>query len=281
LFLSASDYSTKTKCYGLRFTQGSSCLHDGGCDFQIFTFHQTASGRGALSGALLAISVTLAYAAVTQTGLPLVGAIVFPVGFVIIVLLGLELVTGSFALVPLAFLEKKIGAGKMLLNLFWVFTGNLIGSLLYAFLFWAAASEFGTKAELAGIEKMLITAAENKTLAYAAHGAAGLTAAFVKAILCNWMVCLGVVMAMTSRSTPGKILAAGIPIFIFFALGYEHAVVNMFVIPAGIFFGSKVSVGDWWLSNQLIVTAGNIVGGLLFTGVAIYYTHTSKDTVLN
>lgn len=237
--------------------------------------------RGALSGALLAISVTLAYAAVTQTKLPLIGAIVFPVGFVIIVLLGLELVTGSFALVPLAYFEKKITARKMITNLFWVFTGNLFGSLLYAVLFWAAASEFGTKTELTGIEKMLISAAENKTVGYAAHGAAGLTAAFVKAVLCNWMVCLGVVMAMTSKATPGKIIAAAIPIFIFFALGYEHAVVNMFVIPAGMLFGAKVSVGDWWLSNQLIVTAGNIVGGLLFTGIAIYYTHSSKDTVLN
>nr|WP_262915338.1 formate/nitrite transporter family protein [Niabella ginsengisoli] len=63
--------------------------------------------RGCLSGALLAISVTLAFSAVTQTKLPIIGALVFPVGFIVIVLLGLELVTGSFALVPLAFIDKK------------------------------------------------------------------------------------------------------------------------------------------------------------------------------
>jgi formate/nitrite transporter len=238
--------------------------------------------RSSLSGALLAISVTLAYAATTQTKVPLIGAIVFPVGFAIIIVLGLELVTGSFALVPLAFLERNISAGRMLKNLFWVFTGNLIGSLLYAFFFWAATTQTGTSTTPDAIAQMLVTVAEKKTIAYASLGAAGLATAFVKAILCNWMVCMGVVMGMTSKSTLGKIVCAGIPIFIFFALGYEHAVVNMFVIPAGMLFGAKVSIGEWWLYNQLIVTAGNIIGGLVFTGMAIYYTYgkQKEDTEL-
>ena len=229
--------------------------------------------RGMLSGALLAISVTLALAATSQTRIPLSGAIVFPVGFVIIAILGLELVTGSFALIPLAYFEKKISGTTMLKNLSWVFLGNLAGSLLYALLYWAASSEMGTVTSLGAIEQLLVTAAEKKTIGYAQHGIPGFLAAFVKGILCNWMVCMGVVMAMTSKSTLGKILAAGIPIFIFFALGYEHAVVNMFVIPAGILFGAKVSLTDWWIYNQLIVTIGNIIGGLLFTGMAIYYTY--------
>jgi formate/nitrite transporter len=229
--------------------------------------------RGILSGALLSISVTLAYAAITQTKVPLVGAIVFPVGFVMIILLGFELVTGSFSLIPLAFFEKKISLKTMLKNLFWVFTGNLMGSIAFAFLYWAAASEFGTLTTAGPVEQMLIAVAEKKTTGYAAHGLAGFSAEFVKAILCNWMVCLGVVLPMASKSTAGKIVSAALPIFIFFALGYEHAVVNMFVIPAGILFGAKVTIADWWIYNQLIVTAGNIVGGLLFTGVAIYYTH--------
>jgi len=234
--------------------------------------------RGMLSGALLAISVTLAYAATTQTKLPLAGAIVFPVGFVMIVILGLELVTGSFALIPIAFFEKRISAATMLKNLSWVFLGNLIGSVAYAFLYWAATSEFGTSVTPGAIEQMLVTVAEKKTIGYANHGVAGFASEFVKAVLCNWMVCMGVVLPMASKSTAGKIVSAAIPIFIFFALGYEHAVVNMFLIPAGIFFGAKVSVADWWLYNQLIVTAGNIVGGLLFTGIAIYYTHRKDHT---
>ena len=96
---------------------------------------------------------------------------------------------------------------------------------------------------------------------------------FVRAILCNWMVCLGVVMAMTSHSTLGKIVAAWLPITIFFAHGYEHSIVNMFLIPAGMMLGAKVSFYDWMVWNQLPVTLGNAVGGFLFTGLAIYLTH--------
>jgi formate/nitrite transporter len=233
--------------------------------------------RGSMSGALLGISVTLANLAASQTKLPMAGALVFPVGFVIIIILGMELVTGSFSLIPLAWFEQKITAKTMLSNLFWVFTGNLLGSLVFALLFWSASSETGTLTVLGPIDKMLVAAAERKTTGYASHGAAGLLSAFVKAVLCNWMVCMGVVMAMTSKSTSGKIIAASIPIFIFFALGYEHAVVNMFVIPAGMLFGANVSLASWWLDNQLIVTLGNIVGGLLFTGMAIYYTHGKSE----
>lgn len=233
--------------------------------------------RGSMSGALLGISVTLANLAASQTKLPMAGALVFPVGFVIIIILGMELVTGSFSLIPLAWFEQKITAKTMLSNLFWVFTGNLLGSLVFALLFWSASSETGTLTVLGPIDKMLVAAAERKTTGYASHGAAGLLTAFVKAVLCNWMVCMGVVMAMTSKSTSGKIIAASIPIFIFFALGYEHAVVNMFVIPAGMLFGANVSLASWWLDNQLIVTLGNIVGGLLFTGMAIYYTHGKSE----
>lgn len=236
--------------------------------------------RGSLSGALLAISVCLAFFATTQTSFSLAGAIIFPVGFVIIVILGLELVTGSFSLVPLAFLEKKIRLKIMLKCLFWVFLGNLLGSVFFALLYWAAVSETGTVDVLGSVEQMIVSASERKTIGYAENGAAGLFTVFVKAILCNWMVCMGVVMAMTSKSTVGKILAAGIPIFMFFALGYEHAVVNMFIIPAGMMFGADITIGDWWLYNQIIVTVGNLIGGLLFTGIAIYYTFRSKEESL-
>ncbi|MGB8352545.1 MAG: formate/nitrite transporter family protein, partial [Chthoniobacteraceae bacterium] len=95
-------------------------------------------------------------------------------------------------------------------------------------------------------------------------------------ILCNWMVCMGVVMGMTSSSTIGKIVGAWIPIFIFFAQGFEHSIVNMFVIPTGMILGAKVSIADWLLWNQIPVTIGNIVGGFLFTGMALYLTHGPK-----
>src|SRR5258705_338736 len=164
--------------------------------------------RGFLSGALLGFATTLAFTATLQTHVGLVGGLVFPVGFVMIVLLGLELVTGNFALLPLA-----------------------------------------------------------------GRGGQGVVIAVAKAILCNWMVTLGVVMAMTSQSTSGKIAAMWLPILTFFAQGFEHSVVNMFAIPAGMMMGAEVSVPDWWLWNQIPVTLGNIVGGMLFTGMALQLTY--------
>ena len=231
--------------------------------------------RGVLSGAILGFATSLAIGVGIQS-IPAGGALVFPVGFVIIVLLGLELVTGNFALVPLASLSGSVSPGKMLNNFAWVFVGNLLGSLLYAGLLWISLSMAGQMA--AGpIAEKIVSIAQAKTTAYSAHGGAGLLTVFIKAILCNWMVCLGVVMAMTSSSTIGKIAAAWLPVFIFFAQGFEHAVVNMFVIPAGMMFGAKVSVGDWWLWNQIPVTIGNFVGGLLFTGLALYVTYKPKE----
>ena len=85
---------------------------------------------------------------------------------------------------------------------------------------------------------------------------------------------------MASSSTVGKIVGAWIPIFVFFAQGFEHSIVNMFLVPTGMMLGAKVTVTDWWLWNQIPVTLGNIVGGFLFTGLALYLTHAPKRAVL-
>jgi formate/nitrite transporter len=228
--------------------------------------------RGALSGALLGFATSLAIGATIQTGQPIVGALIFPVGFVMIVLLGLELVTGSFALVPLALLRGHASLGTMLSNWVWVFLGNLIGSVFYAWLL-AIALTMAGQVEPSGVAAGIVKIAELKTLGYAHFGTAGMITAFVKAILCNWMVCLGVVMALSSTSTIGRIAGAWMPILVFFAQGFEHSVVNMFVIPAGMMMGAKVTMSDWWLWNEIPVTLGNLVGGLLFTGLALYVTY--------
>ena len=104
-----------------------------------------------------------------------------------------------------------------------------------------------------------------------------MVAVFAKAVLCNWMVTLGAVMAMTSQSTLGKIAAMWLPILTFFAQGFEHAVVNMFVIPAGMMYGANVSFGGWLLWNQFPVLIGNFVGGVLLTGLMLYYTNMRKE----
>ena len=207
-----------------------------------------------------------------QTNQLLVGALIFPVGLILIVLLGLDLVTGSFGLLPLPWIEHDTDAKSMLANWGWVFLGNLIGSVVYGGLLAIALTNFGATAP-AGVAAKIVAIAEAKTIGYEALGYAGLITVFVKAILCNWMVCLAIVAAMTTSSTIGRIACAYMPVFIFFAQGFEHSVVNMFIIPTGMMMGAKVTVAQWWLWNQIPVTLGNLVGGFVFTGLALYITH--------
>ncbi|MBW4840870.1 MAG: formate/nitrite transporter family protein [Paenibacillaceae bacterium] len=225
--------------------------------------------KGFLGGAILAFATTLALTATQQTSLGLVGAVVFPVGFVIIVLLGLELVTGSFALIPLAVLERRVSLTRMLSSFGWVILGHLIGCAVYAILYGLTITKMGTDLTHPLVQTLIQTS-EAKTLAYKHLGGSGLALVIIKAVLCNWMVTLGVVMAMTSKSTLGKIAAMWLPILIFFAQGFEHAVVNMFVIPLGMLLGANVSFADWWLWNQIPVLIGNFLGGVVFTGLMLY-----------
>ncbi|MFS0872522.1 formate/nitrite transporter family protein [Paenibacillus xylanilyticus] len=228
--------------------------------------------RGFLAGAILAFATTLAYTAVSQTSVGLAGALIFPAGFVIIVLLGLELVTGSFAMIPLAVMKRRITFMDMLRNYIWVIAGHILGCLFYALLYELTLTKMGTDMS-SPLVQTLIQTSEAKTLGYQHLGGAGIVLVIIKAILCNWMVTLGAVMAMTSTSTLGKIAAMWLPIMIFFAQGFEHAVVNMFVIPAGMMLGADVSIADWWLWNQIPVLLGNFIGGAIFTGLGLYAAH--------
>jgi formate transporter len=164
----------------------------------------------------------------------------------------------------------------MLKNWFWVIIGHVLGAVIYAMLYIIAVTQLGQVTDHAVAAKILAVA-ESKTLGYKSLGAEGFLIVFVKAMLCNWMVTLGAVMAMTTKSVIGKIAAMWLPILIFFAQGFEHAVVNMFVIPAGMILGAEVRMADWWLWNQIPVLIGNLVSGVLFTGFALYYTHRKPE----
>jgi formate/nitrite transporter FocA (FNT family) len=158
-----------------------------------------------LSGALLAFAMCLALQGALQSNVPLVGALIFPVGFAMIIIFGLELLTGNFGLVPLAVLTHRTTVGRMLANWFWVFVANMLGSLLFAGLFYVVLTDVGN-AGAGALGDHLRALAEAKTIAYEPFGYEGLVTGFVKAMLCNWMVCLGVAMGMSSKSVPGKII---------------------------------------------------------------------------
>jgi formate transporter len=235
--------------------------------------------RGMLAGAYLGIGTSMAVTAAVETGYWIIGSLLFPFGLALAILLGAEIITGSFALLPCAAVDgqKNADLRHVFANWGWVFLGNLLGSLLYAGLFAIALTTAGD-AQVNAVGAKLIAIAEAKTNYYASHGSSGLLAVFTKGMLCNWMVSLAVIAAYMSTSFSGKILAIWGPTLLFFSQGFEHAVVNMFLIPVGMLLGGHISISTWWLWNQIPVTLGNLAGGMVFTGLAIYFAHGSTTT---
>src|SRR5258708_11144358 len=162
--------------------------------------------RGGLAGAFLGYATSLVFMVLSQGLPPVVGALLFPVGFVILVLLGLELATGNFALLPPALLAGRISKRQLIRNWTWVYAGNLIGSLLYAGLFYLAITNFGSNNGGAGTDQ-ITTATTNTTTPYAAMGTLGWCTAFVKGMLCNWMGTVGEVARLASRSRIGNVVS--------------------------------------------------------------------------
>ncbi len=236
--------------------------------------------KGFLSGALLAYATAFAWRSaegLAGGAASLVAAAVFPVGFAMIVLLGLELVTGNFAVVPVALARGRGSLPALARNWLWVFIGNFLGSIFVGALLAFALTE-GFHEAAGPLGDKIIAVARAKTLAYEHVGAAGWATAFVKAVLCNWMVAMGTVLGMSSNSTVGKIAAIWLPIMTFFGLQLEHSVVNMFVIPTAMLLGADISVAQWWLWNQIPVTLGNMVGGALLTGLLLHFIDRSSKT---
>jgi len=233
--------------------------------------------RGTISGFVLSGATVMAILAAEEAGNSLVGALVFPMGLAVVVVLGLELLTGNFALVPLAVLDGRARLASLARSFGVVLAGHVIGGLLCALLFAAWLTELWTGGSGLLIDG-LIDMAEDKTLAYQDLGmSAGLSLALLSGILCNWLVVLGVVMGMTSTSTTGKMAALWLPIAAFFYLELEHAVVNLFVIPAGMMVGAEVGVVDWVLWNQAPVLIGNLIGGFFLLGLPVYLAFRTKQ----
>ncbi|MFC3964063.1 formate/nitrite transporter family protein [Nocardia jiangsuensis] len=230
--------------------------------------------RAYMAGAILALAAAFAVTITVKTGNALVGAVLFPVGFCMLYLLGFDLLTGVFTLVPLAWLDRRPGVtiGAMLRNWGLVFLGNFAGAMTTAVLM-AIYFTYGFSVEPDAVGQAIGHIGEGRTLGYAEHGAAGMLTLFVRGVLCNWMVSTGVVGAMMSDSLPGKVIAMWMPIMVFFYLGFEHSIVNMFLFPSGLLLGGDFTVVDYLVWNEIPTLVGNLVGGLAFVGLVIYATH--------
>jgi formate transporter len=230
--------------------------------------------RAYMAGATLSLAAWFAVTITVNTGQPLIGALLFPVGFSMLILLGYDLLTGVIILTPLALIDKRPGVtfSGMLRNWGLVFVGNFTGSLTVAFMM-AYVTTFGFTQEADKVGITLGNIGEARTLGYAAHGASGMATLIVRGILCNWMVSTGVVGAMISTTVPGKVIAMWMPILVFFYMVFEHSVVNMFLFPSALMLHAKFSIADYLIWNEIPTLLGNLIGGLSFTGLTLYATH--------
>jgi formate/nitrite transporter len=258
--------------------------------------------RGFMSGAYIAMggalatvcSTGIAYSAaqVTAGAIPggfasagmaqLVLGAVFPVGLIITVLTGAELFTGDAMLAPMAAFIHKISWAQVLNLWLWVYIGNFIGSVVWAYIMangpfvtfdaagTATITAFGTRA-------IAIMGAKTGYV-----GMMGMWSAFLKGIGCNWLVNLAILLGICADDAAGKFFGIWFPIMAFVSSGLEHSIANMYFIPAGIMTAGLTNTAttvNWvnmWISNLIPVTLGNIVGGMFFVGV-IYWVAFRKE----
>lgn len=230
--------------------------------------------RSYMAGAILAIAAAFAVTINVQTGQPLAGAILFPVGFCLLYLLGFDLLTGVMTLCPLALIDKRPGVtmGGVLRNWGLVFVGNFAGALTVAVMM-AITFTYGFTEAPNIVGQKIGAIGEGRTVGYAAHGAAGMLTLFIRGVLCNWMVSTGVVGAMVSTHVSGKVLAMWMPVMLFFYMGFEHSIVNMYLFPSGLMMGGNFSIYDYMVWNEIPTVLGNLVGGISFVGLTLYSTH--------
>ena len=241
---------------------------------KIFMSTRDTMIRAYMAGAILALAAAFAVTVTVQTGQPLAGAILFPVGFCMLYLMGFDLLTGVFMLTPLALIDKRPGVttAGILRNWGLVFVGNFAGAFTVAVMM-AIIFTFGFTQGPDAVGQKIGVIGEGRTVGYASHGAAGMLTLFIRGVLCNWMVAMGVVGAMISTSVSGKVIAMWMPIMLFFYMGFEHSIVNMFLFPSGLLLGGNFSVMDYLIWNEIPTVIGNLVGGLAFVGLTLYSTH--------
>mmetsp|Transcript_1115 Transcript_1115/g.2091 ORF Transcript_1115/g.2091 Transcript_1115/m.2091 type:complete len:330 (-) Transcript_1115:1266-2255(-) len=182
-----------------------------------------------------------------------------PIGLLFVVTVGGELFTGNTALCSAAVLQKKATFGEMMKNWIVSYFGNLIGCLAFLACM-LGTGLLSTPACATGVAG-IIGVAKMKTSLSFVH-------AFMRGILCNWLVCFAVFQQAASSDFVNKFLACALPVLSFIALGFEHSIANMFYLPLALACGAPITWSSIWMSNLIPVTLGNIVGGVaLISGV--------------
>jgi formate transporter len=223
-------------------------------------------------GSMVAIAVSSGMDPETWGTLPtLFTGAVFALGLILVIVAGAELLTGNMALLPIALLRRRITPSQLGVNFGLVLVGNLLGSLFVAYFLAYKSGVIGASADAAG------TAGLEHVRAAAIATGKGVsesnTQIFLRAVGCNWLVCLAVWMAYSAEDIGGKILAIFFPIMAFVAMGFDHVVANMFFLPLGHFIGTPDLGWDDVTRNLVIAFLGNLVGAAVFVAGIYWYLH--------
>lgn len=224
---------------------------------------------GFIGGAMISIGF-LAYVRVSAS-IPkdlasvkaFVGATVFPIGLIIILLAGGELATGNMMAVGSAIFAKKLSINDYLKNLAIITLFNFLGAIFVAYFFGHVVG----LTHVAPFQQSVITIAASKT-------SASFLSAFISGIGCNWLVGLAVWLSYGAKDAAGKIMGIWFPIMIFVAIGFQHSISNCFIIPAAIFEGG--STWNLFLQSFVPVYLGNILGGLIFVAGFYYLSYQNR-----
>ena len=224
-------------------------------------------------GGLLSMAVSSGLDPKTWGTLPtLFSGAVFSVGLMLVVLAGSELLTGNMATLPIAALRGRIGVGRIGIGFLLVLIGNVLGSIFVAYFLAVKSGVIGTPQSPAGTPPLLIYE-KLKTIATLKALTETDWQIFLRAVGCNWLVCLAVWLALSANDTSGKILGIFFPILAFVAIGFDHVVANMFFLPAAIFANVPgIGWGDV-LNNWLFAFLGNLVGAGVFVSTAYWFMY--------
>lgn len=195
----------------------------------------------------------------------LVGAGIFPIGIMLVLIVGGDLFTGN-NLITLAYINKKIPTFYLLKNWLLVWMGNLVGSIIIA---WCSVQAGNFNGE--NIQTLVINIAKHKVDLV-------LLEAIISGILCNILVALGVWMTLAAKDLISKLFAAWFPIMLFALSGYQHSVANMYILALGKFLDSNIySVKDMFLINILPVSLGNIISGGILIPIVYNYLYRKNN----
>lgn len=224
---------------------------------------------GFIGGAMISLGYLL-YVRVAASGMevlgPLssfIGACVFPIGLIVILMAGGELITGNMMAVSAAFFGKKVSGKDLLANWAVITLFNILGALFVAFVF----------GHFLGLTSSGIYLDETVEVAHAKLAASPLQS-FVSGIGCNWFVGLALWLCYGAEDATGKLLGTWFPVMTFVALGFQHSVANAFIIPAAIFEGQATWLG--FIQNFVLVYLGNIIGGAGFVSLFYYLAYGHK-----